>query len=1277
MSDSAGRQFGGTSRYTVRRRLGAGWAGDVYEVEDLERGSMVALETIGAEGEERTRVLASLRGRATIRHPNLVEIYDIEDRGACAFFTRELVDGVSFIEAARAGVSEERAGTLEAGWETPSGTEEAAEVLDESWGRARPKRFRDGSSGSGGEPLGRLALDFQRIRSLFSQLASGLEALHGAGQLHLGLDPTIVQVTIPGRVVILDRSFGGTGAAAASGESTGGASPYSAPEIAGNAHPTAAADWFSVGVVLYETLTGHLPEEKPAPDESFPPLVRPAELFPATPVDLDRLTVDLLDHRPENRPAGGVVIDRLAEAGGGERPPADAPMPRSVPFFGRHRELWELWDAFKETKNGNAVAVFVRGSSGIGKSALVRRFFHELRRKSDALILRGRCFEGETVPYKALDGVIGALVEHLASLPRAQVDALLPRDVLALAKLFPALRQVDAVAGARRRVLEIPDTQELRRRAFSAFRDLVGRIADRRAVVIAIDDLQFGDGDSSAILTNLLAPPNPPPVILIGCIRREALDANSLARRLSQASERSGDPLVIRWVDLEPLTPDEARRMTLSMIAGSREISESTVESVVRDSGGSPFFIAELVRHARASGSALPGDEERSVDDGIGDETLQGVIQHRLARLPAVARRLLEVIAVAGHPLPSSVARRAACLEGPGWATLALLVAGHWVRAKGARDSDSIEINHDRILRSVLARLGKEDLAKIHLSLALALESSGGADPESLAVHFRAGGESSRAAEYAAEAAERAFEALAFDRAARLFRMLVELDSGNSSSRRPHRIRLCESLANAGRGAEAAREYLEAARESLVTDTLELQRRAAEQLLRAGHIDEGLETIRRVLGRIGMKLSEHRVRVLLTLLARRLQIRLRGLGFESRPVGEVPPGELIRVDTCWSVAMGLALVDTIRGAESQSRHLLLALRAGEPYRVARALACEIGYSATAGGKGRARTDALIVSTTALVEKSGDPHARGLLAMVLGLAEFLSGRWGAAQKRGEEADEILRTECTGVSWERDTTNLYFLESTLFLGEWNTLFERLPLILKEAVDRGDRYAETSLRARFSWIPALAADRPGRAVAALENVVDRWSHAGFHLQHYWDARARIDIALYEGHGHDAWSRMESIWGPLRRSLLLQIQQTRILTLETRGRAALAAAVDSRKNSEISRFLRHAEADASRIERERMEWAVPFARLLRAGAAVTRGAEREARELARQAALEFESCGMSLYAAVAKRRAAQLTAGEEGVAGVREADRFITSERIENPERLSAMFAPGWWKR
>ena len=107
----------------------------------------------------------------------------------------------------------------------------------------------------------------------------------------------------------------------------------------------------------------------------------------------------------------------------------------------------------------------MHGSSGIGKSTLLRRFaLDERTRGGPCLVLQGRCFEQESVPHKALDGIVDELARRLRRLPTADREALLPRDLPALAALFPVmegLSEVGAPPLATASTQEIQDSSNL------------------------------------------------------------------------------------------------------------------------------------------------------------------------------------------------------------------------------------------------------------------------------------------------------------------------------------------------------------------------------------------------------------------------------------------------------------------------------------------------------------------------------------------------------------------------------------------------------------------------------------------------------------------------------------------------------------------------------------------------------------------------------------------------------------------------------------------------
>jgi eukaryotic-like serine/threonine-protein kinase len=1241
--------FRGTDRFAIQGRIGSGGMGVVYRAFDRELHRIVALKTLRhMDPEGLYHFKREFRALADLSHPNLISLYELFSSREVWFFTMELVAGVDFLSY----VCNEP---------DPATTETDTFVApSDDFGNSPPSSESVLETHSPGAAL------YRRARSALAQLAQGLCALHDARKLHCDVKPSNVLVTTQGRVVLLDFGLVDELDAVRRDDFSDlrGTMRYAAPERLRQEGNCEASDWYSVGVVLYRALTGRYPYGDGLPTTSNDGLVgtipSPAELVPAVPDDLNQLCLDLLDHDPHRRPTGTEVLRRLGAQA--EKSTTISDSARKAPFVGRQRHLEELAGVFASVRQGRTVVMRVHGRSGVGKTALMRHFVDELPAQDEAVVLRGRCYERESVPYKALDSLVDDLCRYLAGRPASEVDALRPRHVAALARLFPVFRTVDGLKVPQRLPTEVPDRQELRRRAFAAMRELLTRLGDRRPLVLCLDDLQWGDLESALLLRELLRPPDPPLLLLVACYRSEDAAASDFLQSFLSAPELKTDSLLHRELSVDPLTFPEACELALDLLGSRDAEAGSLAETVARESRGNPYFVAELVHWLQLVTPGAATATGREI-------TLQEVLAERVERLDEIPRRLLELLAVAGQPLRQETVCRAATLSSTDPDAIAVLRTTHLVRTRGPGEQDEVETYHDSIRESVVAHLAPARLRAHHRSLALTLESSGQGDAETLAVHFLEAGERERAGDYFTTAAERAAEALAFDRAAGLFRRALELTSGATDRRQALRAGLAESLANAGRGAEAAGVYREAAEHATAADRLELQRCAAMQSLISGHIDEGLAGLREVLANVDLRLPARPWQALVSLLIRRGWLRLRGCRFRARDANQVPGELLMRNDGCWSAAVGLSIVDTIRGADFQVRNLLLALRAGERYRVARGLAWEAAHVATGGGRTRRRTEKLLDAAQSAAEGTNDPHIQGLVALSRGIAAYMQGKWRLARQLSDEANDIFREHCTGVAWELDTAQSFVVWSLFFLGEVAELDRRLPLLLKAARERGDLYAATNLGTFSGHLTWLAADDPDGARRELHEMMGQWSQEGFHVQHLTGLMGETQIDLYRGDGRAAWDRLQQEWPGMRRSFFLRVQTVRVFMWHLRARSALASIVHG---VDAARFLRHAARDARRIDREKMPWTDPMARLLRAGIASLRGDVAGALAHLESAQRGFETTEMGLYAAAAKRRRGELLGGESGETLIAEADAWLNRQGVHNPGRMVALHLP-----
>src|SRR5581483_11514039 len=667
----------------------------------------------------------------------------------------------------------------------------------------------------------------------------------------------------------------------------------------------------------------------------------------------------------------------------------------------------------------------------------------------------GRCYESESVPFKALDSAVDSLTRQIRRMPRAEMQQLLPNGTEAIARLFPVFRTINV----RNDAAEPPrDPQEIRRRSVLSFTDLIQRLTRTRTFIITIDDVHWGDIDSALLLGEILRQTDAPPMLLVLSFREEAR-RNRFVETLSRSIRTT------REVVVDALSPNEARMFAAQALGTTN--TDPLVQRIVEEAGGSPLFIEELVSHVAGGG------ENRG-----GGVRLEDVILARVNALPADARQLAETIAVAGHPVSDDVAKTVAGVDNTMLSARGVLATRQMIRIYRTNEGELYEPYHDRIREAIADSLTEHRRQEIHLRLAQTLAASAAGETETIATHFLEGGDREHAYGYFRSAAAESAGALAFDRAVTLYRMTLDLSPSEGEERQELRIRLAEALASSGRGAEAGYAYVRAAATAAPSGVIDLKRNAAEQFLRSGHIDEGIEQISAVLAECGMTLAKTQRRAFLSFILRRALVRARGTHFKRRRAEEVSVDLLRRVDMCWSVATGLALVDTFRGADYQSRHMLLALRAGEPYRVARAMAMEAGYSAADGWGARHRTAALLDRARALSLETAHPHAVGLVEMVDGVAAVLEGRWLDGLDRSGLAAATLRERCTNVTWERFNADIYALIAMMWLGRYGELAARIPMVMDEAADRGDLYAETYVRSALAWVLRLAEDNPDEA-------------------------------------------------------------------------------------------------------------------------------------------------------------------------------------------------------
>jgi hypothetical protein len=1253
-SKALGERLG---EYLVVGHLGSGAMGDVYVA---ERGDeRVALKLLSRTAPTLLyRFKREFRALVGVSHPNLISLRELVVLAdGRAFFTMELIDGQPFTEYVRR--------------------------------QTVPGRLPN----------------LVRLGRAFRQLADALVHLHAAGCVHRDLKPTNVMVTGEGRVVVLDFGLVSEMADEDHGLSRDGqvlgTPAYMAPEQTGLGMAGPPTDFYALGVMLFECLTGQLPFRGSAMDillqkQDASKLPDPGTLVPNVPPGLRELCLGLLSPQPETRPSGHDIIGVLARDLGGEdeAPPRRGPSVRAeAPFIGREHELRMLDDALTRVREtASAVTVYVSGGSGHGKTALIQRFL-AVQREHGVLSLRGRCLERESVPYKGVDSIVDALSVHLRRRSDIDLAGLRPRHVAPLVQIFPVLGDLWSMKSATARAFE---PTEQRRLGIAALREIITRIADERPLVIHIDDFQWADVDGANLIASLVRPPDPPALLLIvsfraplpGDPKRPALET------LVAADTRNGRD--IRNIQLAPLSEADAAELAMRLMSASpsSQLEPSSMRRranmLARSSQGVPFYLGQIILGGLAGEGGEEGEE-------LGDQ--DRIVTRRIGALARTEFNLLAIVAIAGGPASNELIERV-------YETISIAGTDSWIdgdslpelidrlcrgglltrreeldtyesEVEGTPTSSLVDVAHGRIREITLGELQAEELAELHFEFAHALEDAQG-KPEALAEHFELAGEYARAAEYTERAAKQAVDALAFGRAVELYRRTLELLTkletddqlrtyARDSRRQRLRIALADQLVNFGRSTEAGRLYAELADEVDPSERLAYRRKAAEQLLHAGLVVEGIERTRDILVELGESRPRGRWRALLAFKLGRLRLRLRGGEFELRDEAKVDAKLLERIDTLMALNRGLQLHLEFHAYVLHNRLVQLALDTGEPRRLGMMLANEMAVVAAFGGDAQ-QVGQLAAQARELAAKVGDSQLDRAIDFQRDMVEFSLNRFREANNQLEALLPKL-DDVPGADWLRFSSLLVYSSLCTITGRWRELHRNLPQWLAVADERGNLREIAQLQA-YAALTELHRGQPERAREHIAAGRSSWDVVRYTYTTLLLDRADILLALFVGDIDVAAQQVERCSEAVARSSvsLNPVLQRLVEQLELRVRslACLRAPADTKLRARVRKLARQLRKTGVSIY-------VGEAVIAEAMLASFEGSDAShVRRLWREAEKIFDDHGIECHLAALRHQLGKLTEGEESHTFAEQAAAYFAAHQIGEPERLADVLVP-----
>jgi tetratricopeptide (TPR) repeat protein len=806
-----------------------------------------------------------------------------------------------------------------------------------------------------------------------------------------------------------------------------------------------------------------------------------------------------------------------------------------------------------------------------------------------------------------------------------------------------------------------------RQRAERALRELFGRLAARAPLVLWIDDLQWGDLDSASILASWLDKPIEAPILLVFSYRSEEVTTSSCLRSLlTRAADGGGRHAHEHTISLLALTSNAVEALCAQRLGALAGSHADVVARIVREAQGSPFLAFQLAALAEAKLARGAGLDTLSVGE---------LVEQTGALLPEDARDLLATLAVAGRPMQPKLALRAAGVKHDGRSHLHALRGLNLVRTRDVAGERLVECYHDRVRESVQASLTADQRRQLHENLLRALEFSGQADADWL--HSLALGADHRdqALHYGLLAADRANETLAFERAAELYQTCLQLSNEPGANGGELWKKFALALACCGRGARAADAYLEAAKHASGEAALTFTRFAASHLLRSGRFDEGEAQVRRVLGAMDISVPETERAMIAALLWENGRLKLRGTGFVPRKEQDLSANLLAQLDVLDSLSIETQAYDPLRSALFNARGLRMALDAGEPTRVVRALSsAAIMATHSASADRSLRSDELLARAEKLARSIGGERVLAGVYSARAVSAFLLGAMKDVVEPSYEAERLYRADSHGHDYFRRFAAVSSRLGALHvLGEQKRFLNELRATLQEARDTENAGAQLQMVLNQT-VAEEVEGQPEVSIARLDRQRGELPKLHFGTLHVLHLSAVMCAASSTREFDWAQAYLDDVWPVFEQSMIRRNATLAYVVHTFRARFALNRYAIHRGPIDPGTLVRD---DARVIAKLALPSSKATLMHVRGRVAALRGDKEQAIPLLRQSAEAYAAADRPTERMRDRYALGVLIGGAEGEAIRSEAERKIRASGYENPTRVMQAYYPellGW---